>query len=113
MNKCFLLGKIINEIVFKFAIGGYHNSIIRFQLQLENGSVVNVKAFDKLADFCYQSIKTDEKVMICGRIESNFDIVISEIYSMKANGGNKIEKACNENKCRNISNNNNFSNNNS
>ena len=38
MNECFLFGIIVNKVEFRFAIGGKHDSIIKFELQLKNGS---------------------------------------------------------------------------
>ena len=70
MNECFLLGTIINKVNFRFAIGGKHDSIIEFELKLENESVIMVKAYDKLADYCYQNITENNLVMIRGKLDA-------------------------------------------
>mgnify|MGYP004506701489 FL=1 len=80
MNECFLFGIIVNKVDFCFAIGGKHSSIIMFDLQLQNETTVKVKAYDKLADYCYQKITQNNFVMIHGKLESNFVVDISEIY---------------------------------
>ena len=46
MNKCFLLGKVIGKIDFKFAVGGRHSSVVRFYMQLENKSKIISKAIN-------------------------------------------------------------------
>ena len=86
MNECFLLGTIINKVNFRFAIGGKHDSIIEFKLQLENGNIIVAKAYDKIADYCYQNITKNKLVMIRGKLESDFKIDISEIYFFKTKG---------------------------
>ncbi len=83
MNECFLLGTIVNNVKFRFAIGGRHNSIIEFKLQLENDSIIIVKAYDKLADYCYQNITKNDLVIIRGKLETDFKIYMSEIYFFK------------------------------
>lgn len=86
MNECFLLGTIINKVNFRFAIGGKHDSIIEFKLQLENGNIIVAKAYNKIADYCYQNITKNKLVMIRGKLESDFKIDISEIYFFKNKG---------------------------
>ena len=92
MNECFLLGTIINKVNFRFAIGGKHDSIIEFELKLENESVIMVKAYDKLADYCYQNITEKNLVMIRGKLESDFKIDMSEIYFFRTKGVKEFGK---------------------
>ena len=92
MNECFLLGTIINKVNFRFAIGGKHDSIIEFELKLENESVIMVKAYDKLADYCYQNITENNLVMIRGKLESDFKIDMSEIYFFRTKGVKEFGK---------------------
>lgn len=80
MNECFLFGIIVNKVEFRFAIGGKHDSIIKFELQLKNGSVIMIKAYDQLADYCYQNITENNLVMVYGRLESNFEVHMLKIH---------------------------------
>ena len=57
MNICFLMGKIISEIEFKFIIQGKKTSIATFQIELENKSRIKVKGYNEIADYCYQKLK--------------------------------------------------------
>ena len=92
MNECFLLGTIINKVDFRFAIGGKHDSIIEFKLQLENGDIIVAKAYDKIADYCYQNITKNKLVMIRGKLESDFKIDMSEIYFFRTKGVKEFGK---------------------
>lgn len=45
MNICFLMGKIISEINFKFMIQGKNKSIAIFQIEVENKTIITVKGY--------------------------------------------------------------------
>ena len=83
MNKCFLLGKVIWKIDFKFAVWGRHSSVVRFYMQLENKSIVKLITYDNLADYCYRNIKTNNELIVYGKLENNMEIYITEIYLFK------------------------------
>lgn len=83
MNKCFLLGKVIGKIDFKFAVGERHSSVVRFYMQLENKSIVKLITYDNLADYCYRNIKTNNELIVYGKLENNMEIYITEIYLFK------------------------------
>ena len=46
-------GKIINDIEFNFIINGQNVSIALFEVELLNKSIVKIKAYNELADYCY------------------------------------------------------------
>lgn len=100
MNECFLIGKIISNIEYKFI---YKNSkankntaIAYFDIELSNKSIVKVKAFNEIADYCYKNLenknnnknnskKNNKKqsiVLINGRIETNGNINILNIFNI-------------------------------
>ncbi len=83
MNICILLGTIIEEIEFKFAFGGRHNSITRFKLKLENGTILKAKAYDKIADTCYRKLEKDNVVIMQGKLNGKLEILVNNIFVIK------------------------------
>ena len=82
MNICFLIGKIISEIEFKFIIQGKNTAIATFQIELENKSIITVKGYNEIADYCYKDLKNIDTIMIQGRSEENGKIEISVIFKI-------------------------------
>ena len=57
MNECFVMGKIISNIDFKFIVNSKkYFSITTFKVKLENQSIITVKGYNEIADFCYKSL---------------------------------------------------------
>ena len=57
MNIGFLIGKIISDIDFKFIVNSKkYYSISTFQIELNNKSVITVKGYNEIADFCYRRL---------------------------------------------------------
>lgn len=83
MSICILLGTIINEVEFKFAIGGKHSSITRFKLRLENGTILEARAYDRIADRCYRKLQKDSIVIIQGRLNSKLEILVNDVFVIK------------------------------
>ena len=82
MNICFLIGKIISEIEFKFIIQGKNTAIATFQIELDNKSIITVKGYNEIADYCYKDLKNIDTIMIQGRLEENGKIEISVIFKI-------------------------------
>ena len=81
MNICFFSGEIIEEVIFKFIInkdisfkGCKHYSICVFKLRLENETVIEVRAYDEMADFCYRNLKIGNIIAVYGRINNGLEI---------------------------------------
>ena len=74
MNLVFIYGKIIEEIKFDFIINNKHVSIARFKLELSSGSVVQVIAYDEMADTCYQFLQQGMQIFIEGKLNSRMEI---------------------------------------
>lgn len=79
----FLVGTIIEEPEFKFIISKnlnfkecMHMSISRFNLKIDNETIITVKAYDEIADFCYSNLKKGNFITISGNINDSFEIVI-------------------------------------
>lgn len=72
MNKCFFIGKIIENIDLKFIKQQSkikHNSITLFRVNLVDKNNIKVKAYDEIADFCYSKLKKYDKVFLLGILE--------------------------------------------
>jgi len=78
MNLCFLIGKIISEINFKFVLNSKNISIVYFKIELNNKSIVEVKAYNELADYCYNKLKKNDIIAIQGYLSNDMEIVIEE-----------------------------------
>ena len=64
MNICFLLGKVVDDIEFKFIYNSKNVSISMFKLMLSNKSIVECEAYDEIADYIYRNIKRDDLIFI-------------------------------------------------
>jgi len=80
MNNCFIAGKIITEIEFKFAIKNKFYSIAEFKIELDNKSIIKIKAYNKNAEYCYQKLEKEMYINIYGKITSKGDIKLLEFY---------------------------------
>ena len=79
MNLCFLIGKVVSEIKFDFILNSKDISIARFSIELENKSVVVVKGYNEIADYCYKNLIKDSIVGIQGSLNPNKEIIIIDI----------------------------------
>ena len=79
MNICFFIGKIISDIQFDFILNSKNTSICIFKMQLANKSDITVKAYDEIADKCYQKLSKNDIIGIQGYINSNMEIIIEDI----------------------------------
>ena len=80
MNLCFLKGKIISEIEFNFTINTKNISIATFEIELLNKSKIKVKAYNELADYCYQKLKQGNVIFIQGYLDNNMHIIVKEVF---------------------------------
>ena len=80
MNICIVYGKIVSEIEFKFIINvKKHYSIAIFQIELNNKSIVTVKGYNEIADWCYRNLILENYCIIEGYIDSKSEIIIKNI----------------------------------
>ena len=81
MNICFCIGKIISEIGFKFIVNSKkYFSMSTFKIKLENQSIITVKGYNKMADFCYKRLLKNDNISLFGELNSKGEIEILEIY---------------------------------
>ena len=81
MNICFLLGKVVDDVEFKFIYNSKNVSISMFKLMLSNKSIVECEAYDEIADYIYRNIKRDDLIFIEGSIKDK-SIQIYEIKNI-------------------------------
>ena len=84
MNICFLIGKIISDVKFDFVIGNnkyFKNgkiSVVRFKVELLDGNVENVIAYNKKAEECYRKLEKGGLVNILGELDTKMEVEIKE-----------------------------------
>lgn len=77
MNKCFFIGKIISNIDFKFIVNSKkYFSITTFKVKLENQSIITVKGYNEIADFCYKSLIKKNYIALYGELDGKMEIVL-------------------------------------
>ena len=76
MNLCFLIGKIISQIQYKFIINSKDTAIVIFKLQLQNKSIVTIKAYNEMADFYYSHFDVNDVICIQGRLNTKSEIIV-------------------------------------
>ncbi len=81
MNECFVIGKIITDIEFKFIYNSKKTSIVTFNVELRNKSIVKVKAYDDNADYCYRNLNKNEMIFIYGKLGSK-DILFKKVIKV-------------------------------
>ena len=75
MNIVFVEGKIISDIDFKFIMNNRNKtSIIVYKIQLNNKSIVTVKGYNEIADYCYRNLKIGDNIYIQGRLNNMMEI---------------------------------------
>lgn len=72
MNEVFLIGKIVSRINFDFIIKSKKHAISKFKIETFDGTLLNIRAYDKLADYVYAKLKKDDSIFIYGSLNNNF-----------------------------------------
>lgn len=75
MNLCCVMGYVVSEIKFDFILNGKNDSIVNFEIELMNNSIVHIKAYDEVADYCYRKLQTEDVVFIKGELDANLAII--------------------------------------
>lgn len=82
MNICFVSGKVISNIKYKFVLNSKNTAIATLKIELENKSIIIAKAYNKIADYCYRSLAKENMIFIYGFIANN-EIIIEKILKIK------------------------------
>lgn len=79
MNKVFLIGKVMTNIEFKFIINSEKVSKAKFSIEtLIDNKIINLVAYDEMADYVYRNIKYKDMIIINGYIKEN-NVIVKEI----------------------------------
>ncbi len=68
MNTCILMGKIIEEVEFKFIYNSKSVSIANCKIQLMDKTQLEIYGLDEKADYMYQNINKNDIILISGSI---------------------------------------------
>lgn len=79
MNLCFLIGKIISDIKFEFIWNSKNISVTQFMIEVNKNCIIKVKAYDEIADWCYQKLVKSDTIAIQGKIDYKMEIIIDNI----------------------------------
>ena len=71
MNEVFLIGKIVTDINFDFIINSKHCGLATFKIETLNRQVIQINAYDKIADDVYRKLKIEDSIFIHGRLGKN------------------------------------------
>ena len=71
MNKVFLIGKIITEIEFKFIINSKDISIASFKIETLDKQIIQIRAYNEIADYVYSKFNKNDFIVIEGRLEED------------------------------------------
>lgn len=80
MNEVFAIVKII-DYKYSFSIKKKQNAICNIVAILKNKSIINLIAYNEMADKCLKIMKKENLYYIEGMINSNIDIIIKDFYS--------------------------------
>ena len=82
MNLVYIIGKVVSNIDFKFVYKSNKNAVAIFICELNNGSLVRIKAFDNNADYCYANLEQKHFVIIEGKLDSVNNIIVRNIKKL-------------------------------
>lgn len=81
MNEVFLIGKVIEDIEYKFMLKKRKNAKAKIELKLIDETKVEVVAYNEQADYTLQNIKIRNNVFVYGKLQNN-EIVINKIIKI-------------------------------
>lgn len=79
MNDVFLIGKLIENVNFKFMISKKYTAISTFNIKTINGERLRLIAYNTIADFCYRKLNKNDNILINGFLNSNMQVIIKNI----------------------------------
>ena len=82
MNVCFVSGKVVEEVEFKFYIGSRKSSVAKTKIKLENGSSIEIKGYDEMADWIYQNVLENDRVCIQGKLDNKMQVEVEYIKDL-------------------------------
>lgn len=82
MNLCFVIGKVLKDVEFKFLYKDKRISIAYTDLELKNNSKITIKSYGKNADLLYRKIKINDIIFVNGKI-INTDVLEIEALEIR------------------------------
>ena len=83
MNICFVTGKVISNIDFRFIIDDKINkSVSIFKIELSNKSKVMVKGYTNVADFCYRNLEKNNIIIAVTFLNSKLEGIVEKIVNL-------------------------------
>lgn len=80
MNLCFLMGKIISEVEFNFVLNSKNISVASFELEIEKDCKIKIKAYNEMADWCYQILAKNDTILLQGQLNSKMEIIVKSFF---------------------------------
>ena len=79
----FFIGKIISDIDFKFIVNNRkYNSIVIFQIELNNKSIITLKGYNEIADFCYRNLEKNNIIIAVTFLNSKLEGIVEKIVNL-------------------------------
>ena len=75
----FFIGRICSDIEFDFILNTKDTSISVFYIELLNGSIIKVKAYNEIADYCYINLEKGMNIHIQGYINGEYETILEEL----------------------------------
>ena len=79
INLCFLSGKVINEIDLKFVYNSQkrsldkkHTSIVKIELELQDRQIIQLHAYNEIADYVFRNIKKYDYINVQGKLKNGY-----------------------------------------
>lgn len=92
MNLVIIYGKVVSKVEFNFIYDRYntgkelidnvkykHTSLARCEVELLNGSIVEIYGYDDMADYMYRNLKNGEFVLVEGKINREMSVECTNI----------------------------------
>lgn len=71
MNEVFLIGRVIEDIEYKFMLEKNKTAKAILKLKLLDKTYVKTIGYNDIADFCLRCLKIKDTVIIYGELEDN------------------------------------------
>lgn len=78
MNLCLITGKIVSDVKFEFILRSKNISIAIFTLEVDNNSIITVKAYNEMANWSYQNLVKGNSIAIQGSLDSKMQVIMKD-----------------------------------
>lgn len=79
MNICILMGKIVENIEFKFIYNDKRISVAYTTIMLLNKSKVKIKGYTEKADEMYRKLRFGDVIVAEGKLNTKMEVEIEKI----------------------------------